>query len=131
MDQPETKAPVAPPAESALAAKEAAAAKLQVMLAQIWRTNEPALMERIGAIRAAEANLREGSLDETARAAARNAAHKLAGILGTFGLAQGTVLARQAEQLLDPPPGREQAPALAAILEELIALVEAKTAEVG
>jgi HPt (histidine-containing phosphotransfer) domain-containing protein len=134
MDQPESKTTETPAKDTDPAAHDAAvAAKMRAVLAQIWKTNEPTLMERLAAIRTAEASLRAGTLDDADRAAARSAAHKLAGILGTFGLGRGTELSRQAELLLesDPPPGPEQAPVLTGILEELVALIQAKTQEVS
>jgi HPt (histidine-containing phosphotransfer) domain-containing protein len=43
------------------------------------------------------------------RAAANSAAHKLAGVLGTFGLTRGTVLAREAEMIYSGEPDTDAA----------------------
>jgi HPt (histidine-containing phosphotransfer) domain-containing protein len=79
------------------------AEKLQEMLQAMWRASRPAILERVQTIRDAEKMLAAGSLDDSARKNAESAAHKLAGVLGTFGLSQGTQLASQLEALLASP----------------------------
>jgi HPt (histidine-containing phosphotransfer) domain-containing protein len=70
--------------------------------------------------------VREISDDE--RAEANNAAHKLAGVLGTFGLTRGTVLAREAEILYSGDNGTdpEDAEQLANIVLELKTMIAAR-----
>ena len=68
-------------------------------LDKLWKQFLPQMYERLDAIDAAVAALAAGSLTIDQRAAANSAAHKLAGVLGTFGLTRGTVLAREAEML--------------------------------
>ena len=111
----------------------AVAARMKTMLAQIWRNSEATLFERIAAIQKAEEQMREGDLSEDQREAARAAAHKLAGVLGTFGLPRGTELARGVEARLQPGElaGPADAGKLAILIEELDSLVKAKSLEVG
>ncbi len=72
--------------------------------------------------------LAAGTLIASRREAAFEAAHKLAGVLGTFGLTRGTVLARELEINFsrgdgpDPASGKR----LAAIAAELRAMVESR-----
>lgn len=68
-------------------------------LDKLWKQFLPQMNERVDAIDAAVAALADDSLTVDQRAAANSAAHKLAGVLGTFGLTRGTVLAREAEML--------------------------------
>jgi HPt (histidine-containing phosphotransfer) domain-containing protein len=66
-------------------------------LNQLWVKFLPQMEERLAAMEAANRELAATSLSEEKRLAAASAAHKLAGVLGTFGLADGTALAREAE----------------------------------
>jgi HPt (histidine-containing phosphotransfer) domain-containing protein len=68
-------------------------------LKALWQKYLPQIEERVAVIEDANRALRDGSLSEEQRAAAGAAAHKLAGVLGTFGLSEGTNLARDAEQI--------------------------------
>jgi HPt (histidine-containing phosphotransfer) domain-containing protein len=54
-------------------------------------------MERLGILAQAAAALEEQRLSDSLRLKAEQAAHKLAGSLGTFGFAEGTALARAIE----------------------------------
>jgi HPt (histidine-containing phosphotransfer) domain-containing protein len=66
-------------------------------LARLWTKFLPDILERVRVLESAGAALSAGTLGAEERAAAAAAAHKLAGVLGTFGLAEGTALAREAE----------------------------------
>jgi HPt (histidine-containing phosphotransfer) domain-containing protein len=66
-------------------------------LARLWTKFLPEIENRMAIVESATASLRSGSLSAEEREAAHQAAHKLAGVLGTFGLHRGTELARQAE----------------------------------
>jgi HPt (histidine-containing phosphotransfer) domain-containing protein len=68
-------------------------------LKQLWVKFLPQIEERVTVIEDANRALAAGTLTEADRAAAHSAAHKLAGVLGTFGLAEGTDLARKAEDI--------------------------------
>ncbi len=66
---------------------------------RLWQQFQPQLQERVAILQSAAAALADGSLTSEQREQAVAAAHKLAGVLGTFGLAEGTRLAREAEAL--------------------------------
>ena len=55
-----------------------------------------------------------------------DSAHKLAGVLGTFGLPRGTELAREAEQVFGQPipPSKIEIEQLLELLVELTSLID-------
>jgi len=71
-------------------------------LDQLWVKFLPQMQERVDTLAEAAGALAEDDLTPALWAEAHAAAHKLAGILGTFGLENGTTLAREAESLLAP-----------------------------
>jgi HPt (histidine-containing phosphotransfer) domain-containing protein len=71
---------------------------------RLWSQFLPQIEERVSTLEDAAAALAEGSLTLSQCEEAASAAHKLAGVLGTFGLDQGTELAREAEQLYSSGP---------------------------
>ena len=73
-------------------------ATLAEALDKLWRQYLPQIQDRVATLEAAASALAHGELSNTGQDAANSAAHKLAGVLGTFGLDQGTVLAREAEE---------------------------------
>lgn len=77
--------------------ESAQAAVLAAAMNRLWSQYLPELEERVAVLRAAAAALADGALTADLRAQATSAAHKLAGVLGTFGLSDGTELAREAE----------------------------------
>ena len=93
---------------------------------RLWVRFLPEIKDRIAVIQAAADALAAGTLITSRREAAHAAAHKLAGVLGTFGLTRGTVLARELEINFsrrdgpDPASGKR----LATIATELRAMVE-------
>jgi HPt (histidine-containing phosphotransfer) domain-containing protein len=66
-------------------------------LRQLWIKFLPQIEERIAVLQEANRALELGDLSSEQRESAGSAAHKLAGVLGTFGMADGTDLAREAE----------------------------------
>ncbi len=72
----------------------------------LWVRFLPEIKERVAVLEAAAQAAGEGTLTGKQREAAQAAAHKLAGVLGTFGLTRGTVLARELELTF----GRESSP---------------------
>jgi len=66
---------------------------------RLWVQFLPQIEERVCTLERAAVDLAEGALTSTQREEATSDAHKLAGVLGTFGLDRGTELAREAEQL--------------------------------
>lgn len=99
---------------------------LSSALAALWERFRGTMDERVDAVERASAALRQGGLDAETRRHAEREAHKLAGAVGTFGFAEGSRLAREAEDLLegDQPLGGEQAGRLA----ELVAALRAELA---
>ena len=68
-------------------------------LKMLWQKFLPQMQERVAVLEQANRALQAGTLSNEQRIAAGAAAHKLAGVLGTFGLAEGTNLAREAEEM--------------------------------
>jgi len=84
---------------------------------QMWAKFLPQMKERVAVLESADEALAAGTLTTGQRAAANSAAHKLAGVLGTFGLTKGTILAREAEIIYSAEP--ETDPGAAAQLREI------------
>jgi len=72
---------------------------LTAALHRLWLQFLPQIEDRAAVLESAAAALAHNKLSAEQRQAAHAAAHKLAGTLGTFGLAEGTSLAREAELL--------------------------------
>ena len=87
-------------------------------LNRLWRQFLPQMLERVSALEAAAAPLAGGTLSDPGREEANDAAHKLAGILGSFGVHEGTLLAREAEAICTC--GAEAAPTGATRLTEIV-----------
>lgn len=66
----------------------------------VWQRRKPEAIKRIGILEDVIAALVEGRLDAHLRLAGEDAAHKLAGSLGSFGFSRGSELAFQAEALV-------------------------------
>jgi HPt (histidine-containing phosphotransfer) domain-containing protein len=94
-------------------------------LNQLWARFLPQIEERVAIFEAANRALAAGTLSDEERTAAAAAAHKLAGVLGTFGLAEGTDLAREAELAYSGkfPAGLGMLPRLEAIAQELTEMI--------
>lgn len=92
-----------------------AAGGLPGAVAAVWLKYRDQVLARVDVLEAAALGLLEGRLDRDARRAAEREAHKLAGSVGTFGFAEGSRLAREAETLLagPTPPGQAEALRLA------------------
>ena len=74
--------------------------KLHDLLATLWEQRKGILLDRLRVLKDSIADLEAtGSAESRKRGA--ETAHKLAGILGTFGLPRGTDLAREAEVTLE------------------------------
>ena len=99
--------------------------EMEELLQTLWKKNYGVLQERLKLIRNAQEKLTRGSLDAQSRSDAESAAHKLAGILGTFGLPRGSALASQIEIWLaqHTMPKTEAAPQLKSWLDELEAII--------
>ena len=101
-------------------------ADLAQAIGRLWARHFPEIMARVAILEAAAETFAAGALDLHQREDAASAAHKLAGVLGSFGLARGTSLARELEILysLENGPAPESASRLAPIAAELRVLVE-------
>jgi HPt (histidine-containing phosphotransfer) domain-containing protein len=116
MMQPETIAPE----------KQSNEQKLQAMLAALWDRSKHTVAERAALLQVAVDLWMEDRLDEPTRLSAVDSAHKLAGVLGTFGLPRGTDLARKAEVLFGESSAadKEEIGQLQLLLAELTRLIE-------
>jgi len=88
---------------------------------RLWEKFLPQIEERVATIQNTAQSLATGNLAANDRQKAAAEAHKLAGVLGTFGLNEGTNLAREAESLCNGHLGeiRPLAARLSAIASEL------------
>ncbi|MGH9589922.1 MAG: Hpt domain-containing protein [Terracidiphilus sp.] len=104
------------------------AASLAAALDRIWQRHLPQIEERLAAIELAAAATAAGTLSPEQRLAAHSAAHNLAGVLGSFGLVEGTAPARETERLYaaDTVPDPENASRLAGMAATLRFLVESR-----
>ena len=68
--------------------------KLQAMISALWERSRHTVVERAALLRTAGDLLVDNRLDQATQRSAVDSAHKLAGVLGTFGLPRGTDLAR-------------------------------------
>ena len=66
---------------------------------RLWAKHLPQMQDRVATLKKAAESLAHGTLSGTEQHQAGADAHKLAGVLGTFGLTEGTELAREAEAL--------------------------------
>jgi len=105
-------------------------AALSAAMERLWVRFLPEINERAAILEQAAAAVSKQASTAESRQAAHEAAHKLAGVLGTFNLARGTDLARELELTFsretphDPEDGRR----LAAKVAELRALIESRPA---
>ena len=96
------------------------------MLFGLWERSRHTVVERAALLRTAGELWNQDRLDAATQMRAVDSAHKLAGVLGTFGLPRGTDLAREAECLFGQPtpPGRAEIERLQVLLAELSTLIE-------
>ncbi len=69
----------------------------------LWQTYLPTMLSRLASIRAAVESMEAGRVDEELTAKGAHDAHKLAGSLGTFGLASTSAMSAKIENLLSEP----------------------------
>jgi HPt (histidine-containing phosphotransfer) domain-containing protein len=101
---------------------------LQLLLQQLWITSQATVAQRLETLQTAQIRMEQNSLDARVRKQAADAAHKLAGILGTFGLPEGSTLALRVETAMENDTATLDAKEFAAILDELSRLVAQKSA---
>jgi len=92
----------------------------------LWNRFLPEIRERVTILENAAAAFAAATLSAQQQLAAHAAAHKLAGVLGTFSLTRGTVLARELELMYSPedPPRPETMESLVSTAAELRTLIE-------
>src|SRR5271163_4748451 len=89
------------------------------VLDRMWVRFLPQIQQRVDTLDAAAQAFAAGALSEELRQQAHAEAHKLAGVLGTFGLSRGTELASELEILYAQPGAPD--PQLAARLAKTAA----------
>lgn len=70
-------------------------------LKRLWTRHLSQMQERVTTLEKAAESLAKGTLTPAEQQQAAAEAHKLAGVLGTFGLKEATELAREAEALCE------------------------------
>jgi HPt (histidine-containing phosphotransfer) domain-containing protein len=75
--------------------------QLQAAMAAVWEKSLPLLRQRVDVLETAVATLEAGTLNKELRDQATHEAHRLAGLLGTFGYPEGTDAARVLELAFD------------------------------
>lgn len=103
-----------------------AAAIVAARLKELWRANRPTILERMTALHDALDSLSRNPADGEARTKGREAAHKLSGVLGVFGLPQGSEIASEIEASLI---GQDQPSAPAAINAEALQTLRKQIAQ--
>jgi HPt (histidine-containing phosphotransfer) domain-containing protein len=96
------------------------------MISALWARSRHTVVERAALLQIAGDLLIDNRLDQATQLSAVDSAHKLAGVLGTFGLPRGTDLAREAEVLFGQPtpPGKAEIERLQVLLAELTRLID-------
>lgn len=103
--------------------------QIHAMLAELWGQTRPTVLGRVDRLKQAITALRDGTLDAEARDSARADAHKLTGLLGTYGLGAGSDLARTVELRLAAGVTHEDAPELGRLVDGIRSIVERAAAE--
>ncbi|MBT9331366.1 Hpt domain-containing protein [Paracidobacterium acidisoli] len=107
-------------------------AQLAAKLQALWEASQATIQERMEALRAAQRRLAAHPSDGEARRSGHGAAHKLAGVLGVFGLPRGSELASEIEARLAGEAALSVAElsALAERIEALAAAIAARDAQI-
>lgn len=105
--------------------RESAGSPMAEAMNRLWVKYLPQMEERVATLRKAAQSAGDGKLTAIEQQQAGADAHKLAGVLGTFGLKEGTDLAREAESLYESTLDGNWAVAarLAAIAEQLQVMI--------
>lgn len=110
--------------------RRSAQAKVEAVLQQEWNSLKESLSLRMMVFDQLSEELSTGSIDERLKISARAEAHRLIGSLGSFGLPEGSQVARQIEQLLRLEFfGKNEAQQLEDLLGQLKELVNNKRLE--
>ncbi|PSB00524.1 response regulator [Merismopedia glauca] len=105
--------------------------QMRALVARSWERAKPNVLEQLSYIEKATQALLTNILDESTQKKAEQQAHKLAGSLGTFGLLQGSELAKKIETILESDLSvvHQQMHYLKKLVGDLHLLVEQTTAE--
>jgi HPt (histidine-containing phosphotransfer) domain-containing protein len=97
------------------------------MIRELWLRNRPVALERLAVVRAAVDELAGGrELAADTRQVARSEAHKLHGVLGSYGFSEGSAVLGEAEALLQDGADPDLAADLGARLAACAVTLEAK-----
>jgi diguanylate cyclase (GGDEF)-like protein len=88
--------PTSPPSADSQKQEE-----MRAFIARVWDKAKPNLLQQVAVVVEAAEVLLSGELPEEMQQQAKQQAHKLAGSLGTYGLAAGSELAKQIETILE------------------------------
>jgi HPt (histidine-containing phosphotransfer) domain-containing protein len=101
---------------------------LAAALDRLWTQFLPQMQVRVEVLEAVAKAFAAGKLSVDQHEAAQVAAHKLAGVLGTFGLSRGTVVARELELVYANPgePDPELAERLLSRAAELRTIIASR-----
>jgi Hpt domain-containing protein len=108
----------------AVRAAQQPAETFQVALDGVWQRFYPSIVERVRRVEDGAAALAGGASAEERVALGRAEAHRLAGLLGTFGLPRGSELARSLERTFEEGAGGSGAQGAAGMAAELHTLIE-------
>ena len=81
----------------ATTSEDRARAQVMATVARVWARSKDQVIGRVATLEHAIMSLLEGDLEEAARHEAEREAHKLAGLLTTFGFPEASHLAREIE----------------------------------
>ena len=113
------------PSTSPIAPAATVEQQFQQALGDLWVQHQGGMQERITVLQQAIAAVETTTLTEELRELAERAAHKLAGVLGMFDRAEGTVAARKIEQMLQAGEPSIDAKQLRSLVQELNQLLDA------
>jgi len=104
-------------------------ANLAEAIDRLWTRFLPEMRERVSILASASSAVSAKTLTGQECKAAQAAAHKLAGVLGTFGLTAGTVLARKLEMHFsrEGGPDSDFGPRLVEVVNELQSMIESRS----
>jgi hypothetical protein len=102
---------------------------LQGNLSALWTENRAMVLKRMDLLEREFWNWLKTPGNRTASIIARDLAHKMAGVLGTFGMKRGSMIASTLERIASMPQngGRYGSSTVYALLNELREIVRAKS----